>query len=163
MKLHFWLKNDSKKWSRGFVLKNLSSHTCKNLIPMVVTRAMANSSKNHALLMCRMWKMGWNLFSSLDKKGIFSDVQWWKQISTHFSDSTHQECMIFARIGHGPCYYHCNEIFAGVCEKFSSGSINPVKLVLSRLIHNSFCWMQHQGRSYWASMTSSSRFSSFCC
>ena len=25
-------------------------HTCKNLIPMVVTRAMANSSKNHALL-----------------------------------------------------------------------------------------------------------------
>ena len=49
------------------------------------------------------------------------------------------------------------------CEKFSSGSINPVKLVLSRLIHNSFCRMQHQGRSYWASMTSSSRFSSFCC
>ena len=28
------------------------SHTCKNLIPMVVTRAMANSSKNHALLIC---------------------------------------------------------------------------------------------------------------
>ena len=22
--------------------------------------------------------------------------------------------MIFARIGHGPCYYHWNEIFAGV-------------------------------------------------
>ena len=43
-----------------------SIHTCKNLIPMVVTRAMANSSKNHALLMCRIWKMGWNLFSSLD-------------------------------------------------------------------------------------------------
>ena len=38
---------------------NLSSvkdigHTCKNLIPMVVTRAMANSSKNHAFLMCRI-------------------------------------------------------------------------------------------------------------
>ena len=48
------------------------------------------------------------------KKGIFSDVQWWKQISAHFSDSTHQECIIFARIGHGPCYYHWNEIFAGV-------------------------------------------------
>ena len=31
-----------------------SEHTCKNLIPMVVTRAMANSSKNHALLMCRI-------------------------------------------------------------------------------------------------------------
>ena len=29
-------------------------HTCKNLIPMVVTRAMVNSSKNHALLMCRI-------------------------------------------------------------------------------------------------------------
>ena len=41
-------------------------HTCKNLILMVVTRAMANSSKNHALLMCRIWKLGWNLFSSLD-------------------------------------------------------------------------------------------------
>ena len=48
------------------------------------------------------------------KKGIFSDVQWWKKISTHFSDSKHQECMIFARIGHGPCYYHWNEILAGV-------------------------------------------------
>ena len=48
------------------------------------------------------------------KKGIFSDVQWWKQISTHFSDSTHQECMIFARIGNGPCYHHWTEIFAGV-------------------------------------------------
>ena len=53
------------------------------------------------------------------KKGIFSDVQRWKQISTHFSDSTHQECMIFARIGHGPCYYRWNEIFAGVkCLNF---------------------------------------------
>ena len=29
---------------------------------MVVTRAMANSSKNHALLMCRIWKMSWNFF-----------------------------------------------------------------------------------------------------
>ena len=43
-----------------------TKHTYKNLIPMVVTRAMANSSKNHALLMCGIWKMGWNLFSSLD-------------------------------------------------------------------------------------------------
>ena len=30
------------------------------------------------------------------------------------NDSTHQECMVFARIGHGPCYYHWNEIFADV-------------------------------------------------
>ena len=48
------------------------------------------------------------------KKGIFSDVQWWKKFLTHFSDSTHQECMVFARIGHGSCYHHWNEIFAGV-------------------------------------------------
>ena len=33
---------------------------------MVVTRAMSNSSKNYAFLMCWIWKMGWNLFSSLD-------------------------------------------------------------------------------------------------
>ena len=33
-------------------LSCIVTHTCKNLIPMVVTRAMANSSKNHALLMC---------------------------------------------------------------------------------------------------------------
>ena len=48
------------------------------------------------------------------KKGIFSDVQWWKNFLTHFSDSTHQECMVFAKIGHGSCYHHWNEIFAGV-------------------------------------------------
>ena len=33
---------------------------------MVVTRAMSNSSKNYAFLICWIWKMGWNLFSSLD-------------------------------------------------------------------------------------------------
>ena len=38
--------------------------------------------------------------------------------STHFSDWTHQECMIFAEIGHGSCYYHWNEIFAGVARVF---------------------------------------------
>ena len=41
----------SKQWIGG---GQLPTHTCKNLIPMVVTRAMANSSKNHALLMCRI-------------------------------------------------------------------------------------------------------------
>ena len=30
----------------------VSTHTCANLISMVVTRAMSNSSKNYALLMC---------------------------------------------------------------------------------------------------------------
>ena len=47
-----------------------------------------------------------------------SDVQWWKQILTHFSDSTHQECMIFARTGHGSCYCHWNEICAGVIHEW---------------------------------------------
>ena len=42
-----------------------------------------------------------------------------KKNSIHFSDSTHQECMIFARIGHGPCYYHWDEIFAGVARDFT--------------------------------------------
>ena len=62
-----------RSWSlialRGMPLEiplKYTFHTCKNLIPMVVTRAMANSSKSHALLMCRIWKMGWKIFSSLD-------------------------------------------------------------------------------------------------
>ena len=59
-----------------------------------------------------------NLCRKKYKKGIFSDVQWWKKISTHFSDPTHQECMVFARIGHGSCYYHWNEIFVGVLYFF---------------------------------------------
>ena len=58
------------------------------------------------------------------KEGIFSDVQWWKKNSTHFSDSTHQECMIFARIGHGSCYSHWNEIFAGVYTLYNLGYTN---------------------------------------
>ncbi len=41
-------------------------HPSANFILMVVTRAISNSSKNHAFLMCRIWKMGRNLFSSLD-------------------------------------------------------------------------------------------------
>ena len=54
--------------------------------------------------------------------GIFSDVQWWKKNSTHFSDSTHQQCIIFAGIGSGPCYKHCDEICASVYIDFSSKS-----------------------------------------
>ena len=48
------------------------------------------------------------------QKGDFLCSPMMKKFSTHFSDSTHQECRIFARIGHGPCYHHWNEIFAGV-------------------------------------------------
>ena len=39
-----------------------------------------------------------------------------KKNLTHFSDSTHQECMVFDRIAHGSCYHHWNEIFAGVAR-----------------------------------------------
>ena len=46
-------------------------HTSTNFITMLVTRARANSSKNHTLLMCRIWKMGRNLFSSLDIRDNF--------------------------------------------------------------------------------------------
>ena len=43
----FPLKNmKSEHWVQ---ISNLN-HTCKNLIPMIVTRAMANSSKNHAII-----------------------------------------------------------------------------------------------------------------
>jgi hypothetical protein len=45
---------------------------------------------------------------------IISHVQWWTKTFHQFLDSTDQECIIFAKIGDGPCYYHWNEIFAGV-------------------------------------------------
>ena len=32
------------------------------------------------------------------------DFLWCPMMKTNFSDSTHQECMIFARTGHGSCY-----------------------------------------------------------
>ena len=38
---------------------------------MLVTRARVKSSKNNTLLMCRIWKMGRNLFSSLDIRDNF--------------------------------------------------------------------------------------------
>ena len=148
------------------------NHTGANFITMLVTRARANSSKNHTLLMCRIWKMGRNLFSSLDIRDnfkvafleknsnnpkiylvtitvwgtgsvinwvnlscwlpdlkvdiwqnlpkkchfqIISHVQWWT-IFFPFLHSAYQECMNFAKIGDGPCYYHWNEICAGVAS-----------------------------------------------
>ena len=48
------------------------------------------------------------------QKGDFLRCPMMKIFLTHFSDSTHQECMVFAKIGHGSCYHHWNEIFAGV-------------------------------------------------
>ena len=35
--------------------------------------------------------------------------------------------MIFARIGHGPCYYHWNEIFAGVYRKVASSNMSRLE------------------------------------
>ena len=43
------------------------------------------------------------IFVQISHFQVIFDGQWWNQISTHFSDSRHQECMIFARIGDGPC------------------------------------------------------------
>ena len=37
--------------------------------------------------------------------------------------------MIFARIGHGPCYYHWNEIFAGVQHQDETKKIVPILLL----------------------------------
>ena len=54
------------------------------------------------------------------------------QFLPNFSDSTHQEYVIVARIGHGPCYYHWNEIFAGVI------------LITRRIGLNSQTFMIHQ-------------------
>ena len=45
----------------------LLMHTGANFITMLVTRDRANSSKNHTLLMCKIWKM----FSSLDIRDKF--------------------------------------------------------------------------------------------
>ena len=45
---------------------------------------------------------------------IISHVQWWTKKCHPFLHSTYQECKIFARIGDDPCYYHWNEIYAGV-------------------------------------------------
>ena len=52
-----------------------------------------------------------------------------------FLHSTYQECMIFARIGDGPCYYYLNEIYAGV----------------SRMGHSITTWTRRGG---WGSLES---------
>ena len=54
------------------------------------------------------------IFFQISHFQIIFDGQWWKQISTHFSDSRHQECIIFAKIGDGPCNYYYNEVWASV-------------------------------------------------
>ena len=43
------------------------------------------------------------IFVQISHFQVIFDGQWWNQISTHFSDSRHQECIILARIGDGPC------------------------------------------------------------
>ena len=41
--------------------------------------------------------------------------------------------MVFARIGHGSCYYHWNEIFAGVtCDTGEHTHIEEIKWFLTK-------------------------------
>ena len=60
----------------------------------------------------------WQLFSKKCHFQIISDVQWWTKKFHPFLHSTHQECMFFAKIENGPCYYLWNEICAGVVSVF---------------------------------------------
>ena len=90
-------------WTRAWNLKKILAKT-------ILLKHYKNGKKKTCPRVCQIQ----DLCRKKYKKGIFSEVQRWKKFSTHFSDSTHQECMIFSRIGHGPCYHHWNEIFAGV-------------------------------------------------
>ena len=98
-KWHFW----TRAWNSKFFLAK-----------SILLKHYENGDKKFFFVTCPRVYQIQDLCRKKCKKGIFSDVQWWKKILTHFSDSTHQECMVFARIGHGSCYYHWNEIFAGV-------------------------------------------------
>ena len=62
----------------------------------------------------------WQNFPKKCHFQIISHVQWWTKKFHPFLHSTYQECMIFARIGDGPCYYHWNEIYAGVTNHSDS-------------------------------------------
>ena len=61
---------------------------------MLVTRARANSSKNHTLLMRRIGKMGRNLFSSLDFKVAFLEkkIKQSKNSSGNYLCLGHRQC-----------------------------------------------------------------------
>ena len=52
--LSYWTIDSELFWS--------CINTGTNFLTMLVTRARANSSKNHRLLLCRIWKMGRHLF-----------------------------------------------------------------------------------------------------
>ena len=49
----------------GVFIRTNTNQTGINFITMQVKRARASFSKNHTLLICRIWKMDRNLFSSL--------------------------------------------------------------------------------------------------
>ena len=55
------------------------------------------------------------IFSQKCHFQIISHGQWWTKKFHPFFDSTDQECMIFVRIGDGPCNCYYNEVCAGVC------------------------------------------------
>ena len=83
------------------------------------------------------------------KKGIFSDVQWWKNNLTHFSDSTRQECMVFAKIGHGSGHHHWNEIFAGVKHQEAPRGLKNAQIwflppLMIKIYHFHATWVMPQ-------------------
>ena len=77
---------------------SIVTHTGANFITMLVTRARANSSKNHTLLMCRIWKMGRNLFSSLDIRDNFKVAFLEKKFKQSKNLSGNYHCL-----GHWQC------------------------------------------------------------
>ena len=48
----------------------------------------------------------WQNFPKKCHFQIISDVQWWTKKFHPFLDSTYQNCMIFAKMGDGPCNYY---------------------------------------------------------
>ena len=70
-------------------------------ITMLVTRARANSSKNYTLLMCRIWKMGRNLFSLLDIRDNFKVAYLEKKIKQSKNLSGNYHCL---------AHWQCNKL-----------------------------------------------------
>ena len=56
----------------------------------------------------------WEEFFKKCHLQIISLGQWWTKKNHPFLESTYQNCMIFAKIGDGPCNYYQNEVWAGV-------------------------------------------------
>ena len=97
---------------------------------MLVTRAMSNSSKNYAFLMCWIWKMGWNLFSSLDIRDN-SKVAFLEKIkqSRYMSGNWFR----LFRVVNAVKLYHCFGHW--LCKKLELRSVGL-------LLNNQLCWAE---------------------